>query len=492
MFGMACRLHRVVLIFAALIGWEMTSPALASAQGLIQRLQNRIESRLETASENKSAEQDSATLEGEQPGSRTRSLLQSLLPAIAPAINSAGEGTASSQPGATSPTGARLEPSSGLEPMQPLSEGRPGGVPNRPSLGIQVLPTESGPPGLVVVSIENHSLADAAGLRINDIIIAMDGLPTFSPAVVAEQLEKKSIGDRTRLRFIRAGKSQEIEVALVKPRVQPSADWLPAPVAGSPSPTLPAPSSRLPAPSPTLPAPSSTLPGSASTLPGPASIADSWDLESIGIQFAESANLRGLVVKQIKPGSPAELAGMLEGDRIVSLDGRLVSSRDILLRELSGVDRDETLSLKLVRNQSLVVAELSTKGAPVAIDEPDSEGSSKEASPLGGIGSMLGGFFGGSAGPAAATEPATKPVEQPAKPTDQSSTDATENGVKPAAFQVDVEKTTTPMLAKDPPSLIPVGGMDRGKQLDELRRRERELKLELERLQQQIKELEAN
>lgn len=475
---MACRLHRVVLIFAALIGWEMTSPALASAQGLIQRLQNRIESRLETASENKSAEQDSATLEGEQPGSRTRSLLQSLLPAIAPAINSAGEGTASSQPGATSPTGSRLKPSSGLEPMQPLSEGRSGGVPNRPSLGIQVLPTESGPPGLVVVSIENHSLADAAGLRINDIIIAMDGLPTFSPSVVAEQLEKKSIGDRTRLRFIRAGKSQEIEVALVKPRVQPSADWLPAPVAGSPSPTLPA--------------PSSTLPGSASTLPGPASIADSWDLESIGIQFAESANLRGLVVKQIKPGSPAELAGMLEGDRIVSLDGRLVSSRDILLRELSGVDRDETLSLKLVRNQSLVVAELSTKGAPVAIDEPDSEGSSKEASPLGGIGSMLGGFFGGSAGPAAATEPATKPVEQPAKPTDQSSTDATENGVKPAAFQVDVEKTTTPMLAKDPPSLIPVGGMDRGKQLDELRRRERELKLELERLQQQIKELEAN
>lgn len=183
---------------------------------------------------------------------------------------------------------------------------------------------------------------------------------------------------------------------------------------------------------------------------------------------------------------------MLEGDRIVSLDGRLVSSRDILLRELSGVDRDEALSLKLVRNQSLVVAELSTKGAPVAIDEPVSEGSSKEASPLGGIGSMLGGFFGGSAEPAAATEPAKKPVEQPAKATDQSSTDATENGVKPAAFQVDVEKTPTPMLAKDPPSLIPVGGLDRGKQLDELRRRERELKLELERLQQQIKELESN
>ncbi|MGB0599920.1 MAG: PDZ domain-containing protein [Rubripirellula sp.] len=469
---MACPLHRVVLIFAALVGWEMTSPALASAQGLIQRLQNRIESRLETPSENESAEQDSAMSEGEQPGSRARSLLQSLLPAIAPAINSAGEGTASSQPGTSSPTG------SGLNPMQPLSEGRSGGVPNRPSLGIQVLPTESGPPGLVVVSIENHSLADAAGLRINDIIIAMDGLPTFSPSVVAEQLEKKSIGDRTRLRFIRAGKSQEIEVALVKPRVRPSADLLPASVASSPSSTLPAPSSTLLAPS--------------STLPGPASIADSWDLESIGIQLAESANLRGLLVKQIRPGSPAELAGMLEGDRIVSLDGRLVSSRDILLRELSGVDRDQILSFKLVRNQSLVVAELSTKGAPVAIDEPVSVGNSQEPSPLGGIGSMLGGFFGGSAGAAAATEPAKKPVEQPAKATDQSSTDATENGVKPAAFQVDVEKTTTPTLAKDPPSLIPVGGLDRGKRLDELRRREREMKLELERLQQQIKELEAN
>ena len=468
---MAYSLHRVVLVFAGLIIWEMNSPSLTSAQGLIQRLQNRIESRLETPSEKESAEQKSQTSDGERPDSRARSFLQSLLPAIAPAINLSGEDTASSQQGPSSPNGSLLTPSSGLNPMQPLSEERSGGVPNRPSLGIQVLPTESGPLGLVVVSIENHSLADAAGLRINDIIIAMDGLPTFSPAVVAEQLEKKSIGDRTRLRVIRAGKAQEIEVAFVKPRVRPSADLLPAPVASSPSSMLSAPSSSL---------------------DGPSSIVESWDLESIGIQFAESANLRGLVIEQIRPGSPADLAGMLEGDRIVSLEGRLVSNRDILLRELSDLESDEILSLKLVRNQSLVVAELSTKGAPVAIDEPVAMGNSKEASPLGGIGSMLGGFFGGSAGPAAVTTPAKKPVEHPTKSTGQSSTDAMENGVTPAAFQVGVEKTSTPMLAKDPPSLLPVGGLDRGKQLDELRRREREMKVELERLRHQIKELEAN
>ncbi len=464
---MACRLHRVIFVFAALIGWEIVSPASADAQGLIQRIQNRIESRSETPAENPAAERDPATADGDQPGSRARSLLQSLLPAIAPAINSAGDG-GPSQPGTGSPPSTELNRGTGLNLMQPVPEGRSGGRPNPPSLGIQVLPTESGPPGLVVVSIENHSLADDAGLRINDIIIAMDGMPTFTPSIVAEQLQKKSLGDRTRLRFIRAGKSQEIEVALVKPRSSKAADLLPAP------------------------APTLTLPAPASTLPVPASVAGTWNLENIGIELTESANLRGMVVKQIKPGSPAEAAGMLQGDRIVALDGRLVSSRDALLRELSVVDFDETLSLKLVRNRTLVIADLAANGVPATMAEPVSDGGAKETSPLGGIGSMLGGFFGGSAGTAEPKEPTKKPIEQPAKPEDDSPAAATDNGVTPAAFEIEVENNQTPMLAKDPPSLTPVGGLNRGNQLDELRRRERELQLELERLQRQIKELEAN
>ncbi|MDG2220985.1 MAG: PDZ domain-containing protein [Rubripirellula sp.] len=485
---MACRLHRVIFVFAALIGWEIVSPASADAQGLIQRIQNRIESRSETPAENPAAERDPATADGDQPGSRARSLLQSLLPAIAPAIKSAGDG-GPSQPGTGSPPSTELNRGTGLNLMQPVPEGRSGGRPNPPSLGIQVLPTESGPPGLVVVSIENHSLADDAGLRINDIIIAMDGMLTFTPSIVAEQLQKKSLGDRTRLRFIRAGKSQEIEVALVKPRSSKAADLLPAP---APASTLPAPASTLPVPASTLPAPASTLPAPASTLPVPASVAGTWNLENIGIELTESANLRGMVVKQIKPGSPAEVAGMLQGDRIVALDGRLVSSRDALLRELSVVDFDETLSLKLVRNRTLVIADLAANGVPVTMAEPVSDGGAKETSPLGGIGSMLGGFFGGSAGTAEPKEPTKKPIEQPAKPEDDSPAAATDNGVTPAAFEIEVENNQTPMLAKDPPSLTPVGGLNRGNQLDELRRRERELQLELERLQRQIKELEAN
>ena len=65
---------------------------------------------------------------------------------------------------------------------------------------------------------------------------------------------------------------------------------------------------------------------------------------------AVEAGLEGLVVTEVKAGSPANRAGILSGDLIIRLDSHTVSADDSLLTLLSEYKSGDIVNMEVVRN----------------------------------------------------------------------------------------------------------------------------------------------
>ncbi len=74
----------------------------------------------------------------------------------------------------------------------------------------------------------------------------------------------------------------------------------------------------------------------------------------------------GVVVRHVLEKSPAVKAGLLAGDRIISLDGKAVASRDIFLEQLAALLPNGKISLEIVR-----AGEKKTLEATLAIQPED-------------------------------------------------------------------------------------------------------------------------
>ncbi|MEM1068026.1 MAG: PDZ domain-containing protein [Planctomycetota bacterium] len=469
---MSHRSNRLVACLGVILGMVLIESDSAQAQRLLQRIRERVGSRLD---ENQPAEQNGTQTEGEVTESSTPvidaltdpdSLAMQALRSLLEEPNDQESNRRPELPARPGDTNSSAgNPFGNLQPLQPdRYEGRGAGA--SASLGINVLPTEpteTSVPGLVVTSIDSHSLADEAGLRAGDTIVALNGTPAYSTAVVAEQLRKFRVGERVRVRFLRDQKVREIQIPLVNS------------IASTPATAV----ESLALPPPSLkPAPS----GQQIVNPfGSPTTGSAWTAERVGLVLADAGNRRGLVVSDVQSDSISQSAGIRAGDRIVAVDGRMVSSRDMLTEGLSQMDADNAVSLKLVRGQSLVVAELSPTLKP-----SKEQATEAPSSALGGFGSMLNGFFGGASG------------EGDAKPSDVEQ--ANENAVTPSdgktveqtGFSNESNRLPLPSLANDPPSLLPLVEPDRKQQLEDLKRRKQEIQLELQRLQRQIKELESD
>ena len=70
------------------------------------------------------------------------------------------------------------------------------------------------PEGLLIAEAIEGSAAQAAGLRANDIIIAVDGVPTPNFDVMTDYLATKQIGDSVNLTVIRSNREIQIQVKL--------------------------------------------------------------------------------------------------------------------------------------------------------------------------------------------------------------------------------------------------------------------------------------
>ena len=263
----------------------------------------------------------------------------------------------------------------------------------RPTLGIQVSEQTDGIPGISVNGFKQHSFADESGLRIGDRVYSINGVPTRTVQGLASELAKYKAGEQVVLRIGRGNRLNDIRVPLVDhPDVvamkaskgatlgnpttagQPSQTGLAnIPQNGVPSKNA---SSRI----------EPVLPGS--SLP---------DRVVLGVDVVDVAGKRGVVVTEVNPRSPASNAGLAVGDRIVSIDGRLVTNSESLAREVTSRKEGDSFSLQIVRSNQLVTSNIklvstSTQdlgGSVLSSDE-------KKPAKTGGFGSIIGGLFGRS------------------------------------------------------------------------------------------------
>jgi len=81
----------------------------------------------------------------------------------------------------------------------------------------------------------------------------------------------------------------------------------------------------------------------------------------LGVSFQSQAD--ALVIERVAPNSPAALAGLRRGDRIVGLNGRIVQDVDAFTGTVSNVTADEAVELTYLRNGRLFTQEVRFTGA---------------------------------------------------------------------------------------------------------------------------------
>ena len=305
-------------------------------------------------------------------------------------------------------------------------------------MGIEV--RQRGAVGVEVARFRTDSLADESGLRVGDVIVAMNGQPTPTIADVSGYLLRSAPGQRVTTRVVRGSVALDVQIPLVaRPTVAAKAPL--------PKPSAP---EAIATPAPVGRAPSVALDGKDRAAPIPAdanvkkpefgvpvdSARGQLSSSELGFEVSDSAEYRGVVVESVAPGSPAASADLAVGDRIVSLDGALLANSKDLAGELASRGGDAPLELRLVRDGVLVSSELRLGEAAEEVAGTES-GASKPGSAINGIGAMIGGLFGGKPNAGVGSDgkpkvaPAGAPESTPAQP------------VRPAGF--DAELTADPL-----------------------------------------------
>ncbi|MEM9585906.1 MAG: PDZ domain-containing protein [Planctomycetota bacterium] len=304
----------------------------------------------------------------------------------------------------------------------------------RASLGVEAFERRDGVPGIQIVRFFDQSQADEAGLRPGDLIVSMQGYPTPSIDSMAPVMQAIGVGNVARLRIVRQGRMYEARVPLVAGRPTVSDEGRPTPAPSLDPSALAGPDqsdvSRQ-ASRPRL-GPSAANPDIEPGAKPPAVRNDGSRLQ-IGVELSDRIGQRGAIIRKVASGSPAEVAGLRAGDRVVAVDGRVLLDAEGLIREVSQPRSAAggELTLRLIRDGSLRDVtvtpqrnlangswdlaqsdttanntELGNETAPSTITSGGASGTL-----LQGVGSMLGGLFGGSVPKTAASQPATAPED---------------------------------------------------------------------------------
>jgi serine protease Do len=173
--------------------------------------------------------------------------------------------------------------------------------------------------GALVASVEPDSPAAAAGLQPGDVILAVNGKTVANPRDLAMDIANVAPGDSATMTVLHDGQTQSL-TAKVTNLPDQTADTGPAPGDNTPDVGL--------------------------------------ALESITPELRQQLNLpshtRGAVVAQVEPGSPADQAGIQQGDVVVGVGTRPVESPDQAASAIKAATRgnkqDHSLALRILRN----------------------------------------------------------------------------------------------------------------------------------------------
>ena len=407
----------------------------ANAQGLLRRIQSRIQERLPdpaatpgTQAEGPSAPQPRRLrplqADGDEERRRTpldgRNLDRGLF------------------------GGSILKPLLDPDAADPDAAAEPKRAANSATLGIDVLPSRSSVEGAEVVKIKERSRAKEAGLRVGDVIVGIDNQPTPTIADVARQLKDKAAGETVQARVVRGQSTIDLAIPLIA-RDPPAAAVN---------------SAKPPADLPTPPE------APAEYLPTPPTDSEVNPAETLGVRLKQNAGVRGAVVTEVVPGSPADAAGLKTNDRIVAVDGKMVMGETSLRQQL-GTDRESSkITLRLVRGDELVNADVDLNGSVGSDSGTVADGGKKDSggaagSALQGFGSVLGGLFGANGGKSAAADSGVKDAQpssdQPEAPQPpEPETGADSQPIRKTGFEAGAaEPAAEPSvgLGDDPPSL---------------------------------------
>jgi hypothetical protein len=189
----------------------------------------------------------------------------------------------------------------------------PGGA--QPQSGYLGVEAEADPAGGVrIVGFRETGKAKAAGLKVGDRIIEADGNEIKDEDEFGLILEKTLPGDTVALKVIRDGKEQEFKVKLVD---QPAIVEVPAEAPG----VVPSPDAGGPLVAPRAAA----APARASLGITVISLTDELR-ERLGVPVR-----RGAVVTMVRPGSPADRAGVPVDAVVVAMDGQKVANSEELV-----------------------------------------------------------------------------------------------------------------------------------------------------------------
>jgi len=111
---------------------------------------------------------------------------------------------------------------------------------------------------------------------------------------------------------------------------------------------------------------------------------------------------RGALVSEVQPDSAAEVAGIVVGDLIVSVDGRVITSVRDLTQQLAGYEPGDEARFQINRDERLLTADVTLAGPDgIALRRPEPQAAERPAagspSIISGLGEAIGGLFGGSA-----------------------------------------------------------------------------------------------
>lgn len=294
-------------------------------------------------------------------------------------------------------------------------------LPNPPAAGaaatenepgyLGILANESSPPGRGVrlVDVLPDGPAAAAGLQVGDLMTSIDGRGVRTLDDLAQLLASRVVGERPTFVVIRGLDALRIDVALTK-RPPPEARRFPnfgrigapaapesaaveSPVELEPPPAQPQPTIVAPAPPVQLPNPSASTAapnGPSLGVAPPANSAPRTGL--LGIRAVEvtpelalAMNLpkpTGAMIVEVRPQSPAALAGVPVGAVITSAMGRAVSGPADLADVVRSLGEGAEVKLSYTRFGQSTEKTIKLAAPPAAVPQPSAAAPTEPVLPV--------------------------------------------------------------------------------------------------------------
>ena len=173
--------------------------------------------------------------------------------------------------------------------------------------------------GVLVSDVMDDSPAKKAGFERADVIIEYDGKPMDSPTHLRNAVAQTPIGRKVSIKVIRDKKAKTIDVTIVE---QPKS----------------------------LGQSGSEDNGESTAPTGVLSDLDVRELnEELASRYGIKTTERGVVIVRVKPGSTAEDVGVREGDIVLEVNRKPVTSIKSYERAVSGLGKDQAVLLLLKR-----------------------------------------------------------------------------------------------------------------------------------------------